>query len=112
MKDILDLAENNLCELADLSALKNLKELNLNQNRFGQFPLSLTKLTHLKTLNMIRNYSNFSSKITPMSFHHDLSKMTGLETLRINISGMRNQEYYFMERFKELIPNCEVTIGY
>ena len=77
-----------------------------------RYPLKGGGSTMAATEKTIKKNSNFSSKITPMSFHHDLSKMTGLETLRINISGMRNQEYYFMERFKELIPNCEVTIGY
>ncbi len=110
--EFLDLTENNLCEIADLSALNNLQELHLNRNRFGQFPLSLTKLSNLKTLSMSNNYSHFSSgKLTPMSFHHDMSNMTSLENLLINIRGMRNQEYYFMERFKDLIPNCKVTIG-
>lgn len=107
----LDLTENNLHEIADISSLKKLTELNLNRNRFGQFPLALTKLPNLKSLSMAGNYNNFMKPVTPTSFPYEMINLTYLETFRVSISGMRNNESYFMERFKKLIPNCTVTIG-
>ncbi len=113
LKDLesLDLTENNLHGIADLSSLTKLTDLNLNRNRFGQFPLSLTKLSNLKNLSMSGNYNNFMKPATPMNFPHEMVNLTSLETFRVRISGMHGNEPYFMERFKKLIPNCQVTIG-
>ena len=106
----IDLTNNRLCQMADLANLRHLKILNLNQNRFSHFPIGLTTLTNLETLYMRYNYPVSSNNIEPGDFPSQMRNMTALRTLHVSLRGMKNNESYFRERFKKLIPHCEVVI--
>ncbi len=108
----LDLSYNNLCEIIKLDQLKNLRILNLDRNEFGYFPLGLTYLDNLESLYMSNNYPIITDSISQNDFPNELKRLTNLKKFEIGIYKMLNHKELFMEKFKQLIPNCEVKIGY
>lgn len=107
--EALDLSDNRLCDIADLSQLKNLKELYLSQNRFPYFPKGLTNLPNLETLNMIYNYPS-GVDVTPDSFPEEMRQLTSLKKFHIGISGMRDHKPYIMQKLQKLLPNCDIVM--
>lgn len=111
--EVLDLSFNNLCEISDISNLKNLKELNLNRNKFGNFPLELTKLTGIERLHLSNNYpvyGSYKNVIAPDDLPEELKNLTSLKFLHLYIQGMSRNKQSFKDRLMSLLPNCEIVI--
>ena len=109
--EFLDMSQNRLCEIADLSQMKKLKTLHLNRNSLGHFPLGLTGLHNLESLYMSNNYPVSTNKIVPKDFPNQIKQLSSLKKFQVSIQGMRNNKEYFMERLKTLLPHCDISIG-
>ncbi|MFK8007104.1 MAG: leucine-rich repeat domain-containing protein [Saprospiraceae bacterium] len=107
--EYLDLSQNDLSEISDLSQLKKLKFLNLNTNKFIEFPEQYGLLENLEELYLLRTTESNSRIIGTRKIIEELQNLSKLKILKIGVSGLDYGDKFFKETLPSLLPNCKVN---
>ncbi|WP_372369805.1 leucine-rich repeat domain-containing protein [Candidatus Uabimicrobium sp. HlEnr_7] len=96
---VLDLSQNEMTNITEITKLVNLKELHLNNNHIREIPTSITKLQKLTTLILDNN----NIKDVPAELGQ-LQNLTQLSLLNNNIDKDKQSKTL------EFFTNCDVKI--
>ncbi|MFK7774099.1 MAG: hypothetical protein AB8F94_18250 [Saprospiraceae bacterium] len=107
--EYLDLSSNDLSGMTDLSKLKKLEFLNLNDNKFIYFPEQYGLFKNLEELYLIRTTQSNSQKIGTAKIIAELQNLSKLKVLKIGVSGLGYSDPFFKETLPSLFPNCKIN---
>ncbi len=106
----LNLQSNQLADLVDLSPLKKLKNLDIGQNEFLEFPKQYTELNQLETLDLHLCTNYYHVSVKKEEILQALNNLKELKSLSIYFYNLIDKENtLFKKDLPALLPDCKIN---